>query len=187
MTTKKSDPKNEQFRIDSSNVSTLFLAEILGVTSDAVTRLSRAGVIRQNGKARGKYDLFDAVNSYLDHLRNTKGSDVAVRLTLARAKKIELENDRRENELVKTSDAAAVFVAANAAWRDEASKLPQRVARRIAKSNSPDDIRQLLRDELDQVFYRFEKGLNRHLDGATQHGTENQISSKTKGTATLAV
>ena len=177
MTRKRIDPKNDAFRIESSNVSTLFLAEILGVTSDAVTRLHRAGVIKQNGKARGKYDLFEAVNAFLDHLRKTKGSDVAVRLTLARAKKLELENDRVENELVKTSDAAVVFRAASTSWRNEASKLPQRVARRIAKSKDPSEIREILRDELDQVFYRFEKGLNQHLDGATQHGTENRILS----------
>ena len=178
MTRKRIDPKNDAFRIESSNVSTLFLAEILGVTSDAVTRLHRAGVIKQNGKARGKYDLFEAVNAFLDHLRKTnKGSDVSARLKLAQVEKIQQYVEKMENELVKTSDAAAVFRAASTAWRNEASKLPQRVARRIAKSKDPSEIREILRDELDQVFYRFEKGLNQHLDGATQHGTENRILS----------
>ncbi len=187
MTRKTVDPKNAQFLIESSNVSTQYLAEILGVTPDAITKLHSAGVIRQNGKARGKYDLFDAVPAYLDHLRANKGSDIDARLKLAQAEKIKNQIDKMKNELVKTSDAAAVFVAASASWRNEAGKLPQRVARRIAKSEDPSEIREILRDALDQVFYRFEKGLNQHLDGATQHGTENQISSKTKGNATLAV
>ena len=60
MTRKTVDPKNAQFLIESSNISTLFLAEILGVTPDAITKLHSARVMRQNGKSRGKYSLFDA-------------------------------------------------------------------------------------------------------------------------------
>ena len=143
-------------------------------------------MIRQNGKSRGKYSLFDAVPAYLDHLRANKGSDVDARLKLAQVEKIQQYVEQMENELVKTSDAAAVFRAASAAWRDEASKLPQRVARRIAKSEDPSEIREILCDELDQVFYRFEKGLNQHLDGANRHGTENRSISKTRSGATTA-
>jgi len=143
-----------------SSVSTLFLAEILGVTSDAVTRLHRAGIIKQNGKARGKYDLFEAVNAYLGHLRETKGSDVAVRLTLARAKKLELENDKRENDLVRTEDAAEVFRAASMLWKSIEDGLPTRIAPRLSKTDNPDEARLILRDELDGMYYEFEKGLD---------------------------
>jgi len=160
VTAKKSDVKNDEFRMEFSSVSTLFLAEILGVTSDAVTRLSRAGIIKQNGKARGKYDLFDAVNAYLDHLRKTKGSDVAMRLTLARAKKLELENDKRENDLVKKSDAAEVFGAASMLWKGIADGLPKRIASRLAKIENPDEARLILREVLDGMYYEFEKGLD---------------------------
>ena len=153
-----------------------FLAELLGLTRQRVSQLRGEGVIQDNGK-RGHYDLFAAVPAYLDHLRANKGSDVSARLKLAQVEKIQQYVEKMENELVKTSDAAAVFRAASTAWRNEASKLPQRVARRIAKSKDPSEIREILRDELDQVFYRFEKGLNQHLDGATQHGTENRILS----------
>ncbi len=159
MTAKKPDPKNDEFRIESSNVSTQFLAEILGVTTDAVTKLHSAGIIKQNGKARGKYDLFDAVSAYLDHLRNSKGSDVAIRLTLARAKKLELENDKRENELVKTSDAAEVFRVASMLWKSIADGLPKRIASRLAKIENPDEARLILREALDGMYYEFENGL----------------------------
>ena len=159
VTAKKPEPKNAQFRIDSSNVSTTFLAEILGVTSDAITRLSRAGVIRQNGKARGKYDLFEATNAYLEHLRNSKGSDVAIRLTLARAKKLELENDRRESELVRTKDAVEVFATASTHWKSIADGLPKRIASRLAKIKNLDKARLLLREALDGLYSEFEKGL----------------------------
>ena len=173
-------------KADLSNVSSSFLAEILGVTRDAVSKLYATGVIRQNGVARGKYSLFDAVPAYLDHLRANKGSDVDARLKLAQEQKIRQYVEQMENELVKTSDAAEVFVAASASWRNEANKLPQRLARRIAKSKDPSEIREILCGALDQVFYRFEKGLNQHLDGATQHGTENRSISKTRSGATTA-
>ena len=159
MTTKNADPKNDELRIDSSNVSTMFLAEILGVTTDAVTKLHSAGIIKQNGKARGKYDLFDAVDAYLDHLRNSKGSDVAVRLTLARATKLELENDRRQSELVKISEAVEVIAAASTHWKSIADALPKRIAKRLAKIKNPDEVRTILQEELDGMYYEFEKGL----------------------------
>ena len=159
MTTKKVDPKNAEFRIDSSNVSTQFLAQILGVTTDAVTKLHSAGVIKQNGIARGKYDLFEATNAYLEHLRNSKGSDVAIRLTLERAKKLELENDRTESQLVKTSDALEVFAAASTHWKSIADGLPKRIASRLAKIKNPDKVRTIVRAELDGIFWEWEKGL----------------------------
>ena len=171
-------------KADLSNVSSSFLAEILGVTRDAVSKLYATAVILQNGVARGKYSLFDAVPAYLDHLRANKGSDVSARLKLAQVEKIQQYVEQMKNELVKTSDAAAVFRVASTAWRDEASKLPQRGARRIAKSKDPSEIRELLRDELEQIFYRFEKGLPIDLDGATRHGTENHNLSVSRRRAT---
>ena len=173
-------------KADLSNVSSSFLAEVLGVTRDAVSKLYATSVIRQNGVARGKYSLFDAVPAYLYHLRANKGSDVDARLKLAQVEKIQQYVEKMENELVKTSDAAAVFRAASTAWRDEASKLPQRVARRIEKSEDPSEIREILCDELDQVFYRFEKGLNKHIDGANRHGTENRKLSLSRRVTTPA-
>ena len=95
-------------KADLSNVSSSFLAEVLGVTRNAVSKLYATGVIRQNGVARGKYSLFDAVPAYLDHLRANKGSDVNARLKLAQVEKIQQYVEQMENELVKTSDAAVL-------------------------------------------------------------------------------
>jgi len=162
MTKKNADPKTEQFRMEFSNVSTMYLAQVLGVTTDAVTKLHSAGIIKQNGKARGKYDLVDATNAYLEHLRDSKGSDVAIRLTLARAKKLELENDRVESELVKTTDVVEVFRAASLHWKSIADGIPKRIASRFAKIKNPDKVRTILREELDGMYYEFDKGLNHH-------------------------
>ena len=162
---------------DLSNVSSSFLAEILGVTRDAVSKLYATGVIRQNGVARGKYSLFDAVPAYLDHLRANKGSDVNARLKLAQVQKIQLYVEQMENELVKTSDAAEVFRVAFTLLRDIAGAIPKRIATQIAKSKSPDEIRMILSDELNRIGSELEKGLNKHVDGANRHGTENRILS----------
>ena len=183
MTGKRTDPKNAKFRIASSNVSTQYLAEILGVTPDAVTKLHSAGVIWQNGVARGKYDLVENVNAYLDHLRSNKGSDVDARLKLAQVDKIRNQIDKMKNELVKTTDALEVFRVAFTLLRDIAAAVPKRVAARLAKSNSPDEVRTILREEFDGIGERFIKGLNLNIDGAKQHGTENRDLSISRGVA----
>ena len=159
MTAKRPDPKSDQFRIAASSISTKDLAGILGVTPDAISKLHRAGVIRQNGKVRGKYDLVETVNTYLDYLRENKGSDAADRLKVEQERKIRLQNDRAEKDLVKTVDALEVFAVASTCWRDIVSALPKRVARRVANSDSPDEIRMILRDELDGLYWEFKKGL----------------------------
>ena len=182
MAAKNVDPKNAQLRIDSSNVSTLYLAEILGITSDAVTRLSRAGVIRQNGQARGKYNLYDAVPAYLDHLRKGKGSDVAIRLTLERARKLEIENDRRESELVKTSQAVEVLRAASRHWKSIADGVPKRIAPRLAKIKNPVEVGKVLRDELDGIYWEWEKGL-KNLKQGTSNESENKVLPVPRGVA----
>ena len=152
-------------KLNAADVSAKYLAELLDLTTVRVSQLCTTGVIPNNG-TRGRYTLFDAVPAYVDYLHANKGDDAAVRLTLARAKKLELENDRRGKELVKTTDALEVFRVASTAWRDEANKIPQRVARRIAKSNSPDEIRMILRDAMDGIYGAVEKPFQAHF-GAT--------------------
>ena len=157
-------------KADLSNVSSSFLAEVLGVTRDAVSKLYATGVIRQNGVARGKYSLFDAVPAYLDHLRDNKGSDVNVRLKLAQCEKIEIANKNERENLVETDVAAEVFRVVVTAWRKIAASVPKRIASRISKSENPDEIRTILCKELDGIGSELEKGLNQAIQGATNEG-----------------
>lgn len=152
-------------KLNAADVPAKYLAELLELTTVRVSQLCTTGVIPNNG-TRGRYSLFDAVPAYLDYLRANKGDDAAVRLTLARAKKLELENDRHEKELVKTADALEVFRVASTAWRDEASKIPQRVAGRIAKSKNPGEISTILKDAMDEIYGAVEKPFQSHF-GAT--------------------
>ncbi len=152
-------------KLNAADVPAKYLAELLDLTTVRVSQLCTSGVIPNSG-TRGRYSLFDAVPAYLDYLRANKGDDAAVQLTLARAEKLRLENDLREKEVVKTTDALEVFRVAITAWRDEASKIPQRVARRIAKSKRPDEISRILRDELNGIYGAVEKPFQAHF-GAT--------------------
>ncbi len=68
--------------IDPTNVSSSYLAEVLGMTRQRVSKLRSEGVIKNNGN-RGKYNLADAVTAYSKYLRDNKGSDVATKLSKA--------------------------------------------------------------------------------------------------------
>ena len=147
---KRLDLKNDELRIASSNASAAYLAELLDLTTVRVSQLCSSGVIPNNG-ARGKYDLAEAVPAYLSYLRANKGGEAVIQLTLARANKIELENEKAKTKLVKTADALEVFRVACGAWRAEADKLPRRVAGRIAKLKDPVAVRKILQAEFDGI------------------------------------
>ncbi len=152
-------------KADLSNVSSSFLAEILGVTRDAVSKLHATGVIKQNGVARGKYSLFDAVPAYLDYVRANKGSDVDARLKLAQEQKIRQHVEIMENELVAIGDVKTVFGHAALLWGNAAMALPKRIAPKIAKTTSQTKIRKMLQAELDKLFPPFEKAINGFIRG----------------------
>jgi len=146
--------------IDPTNVSSMYLAEVLGVTRDAVSKLYAAKVIKQNGIARGKYNLSDAVTAYSKYLRDNKGSDVATKLKLAQTRKLEIQNDKSAIELIDIQQAKAAFGHAAFLWRCGAAALPKRVAPYIAKTTSVRKIREVLKQELDGLFPPFEKAIN---------------------------
>lgn len=154
-------------QIDPTNVSSSYLAEVLGMARDAVSKLYAAGVIKQNGIARGKYNLADAVPAYSKYLRDNKGSDVSTRLKQQQTRKLEIQNDKTESVLVKTEDAAQAYRASCMYWRCLMAELPKRLAPQIAKTNDPEKIRELLRDGLNGICTTFEKGLNQAIQGAT--------------------
>ena len=80
-------------------------------------------------------------------------------MKLAQTKKLKLENDRREKELVRTSEALEVFAAASTHWKSIADGLLKKIAPRLAKIKNIDKARLLLREALDGLYHEFEKGL----------------------------
>ena len=138
--------------IDPTNVSTAYLAECFGMTRDGVTRLCRAGVISQNGVARGKYNLFDAVPAYLQHLRASKGGEsAATRLAIQRERKLRLQNDETEAGLVPIRDAALVFATASAMFRADVNSRIEGMAAKISKTDNPRNVAKSIQSELFAV------------------------------------
>ena len=140
------------------------------MTRDGVGKLYAAKVIKQNGIARGKYNLADAVAAYSKYLRDNKGADVATKLKQQQTRKLEIQNDKTESALVKTEDAAQAYRASCMYWRGLMAELPKRLAPQIAKTKDPEKIRELLRDGLNGICTTFEKGLNEAIQGATNEG-----------------
>ena len=100
-------------KIDATNVSSNYLAEVLGMTRHGISKLYAAGVLTQNGTARGKYNLYDAVPAYLNHLRENHGETADVKLKRQQELKLRLQNDKTEAGLVRITDAAQIFAAAH--------------------------------------------------------------------------
>lgn len=151
-------------KLNAADVPAKYLAEVLDLTTVRVSQLHTTGVIPNNG-TRGRYSLFDAVPAYLDYLRANKGSDAAIQLTLARATKLELENDKAKNDLVETSDAAEIFRVAWTALRDAAMQIPKRVAR-AEKLTIRFQVRKRLADEINELLCESERPLREFFGDA---------------------
>ncbi|MCH6591090.1 MAG: hypothetical protein IH806_11400 [Proteobacteria bacterium] len=141
-------------KIDATNVSTKDLATILGMTRDGVTRLCRAGVLSQNGVARGKYDLREAVSSYAKHTRETHGETADTRLASQRERKLRLQNDKTEAGLVRSTDAAQIFAAAHSLFVSLHEDALEGIAAEVAKTDSPHKVRKILTDGFWQISQR---------------------------------
>ena len=140
--------------IDPTNVSTAYLAECLGMTRDGVTRLCRQGVIRQNGIARGKYNLFDAVQAYATYLNESKGDESDAKLSHQRERKLRIANNKTEAGLVRINDAAEVFKAAIAIFDSIHEEVFEGIAAELAKTDNPLEVTAILKDRFNQVGQR---------------------------------
>lgn len=138
--------KKQAKQIDFTNVSTAYLAEFLGMTRDGVTRLNRGGVIQQNGRARGKYNLVEAISAYATYLRENKDSS-ATKLAVQRERKLRLQNDETEARLVPIGDAAQVFATFAAEFRRQVEGSLAGLAEELSKTDSPHEVARLMREQ----------------------------------------
>ena len=149
---------------DPTNVSTAYLAECLGMSRDGVTRLCRGGVIRQNGVARGKYNLFDAVQAYATYLKESKGDESTVKLLRQRERKLRLQNDKTEAGLVRITDAAQIFEAAHLLFVSIHEEALEGIAAEIAKTNTPREVTKILTDRFWQISQRHNDEILRGIE-----------------------
>ena len=150
--------------IDPANVSTAYLAESLGMTRDGVTRLCRGGVIRQNGVARGKYNLFDAVQAYATYLKESKGDESDAKLSQQRERKLRLANDKTEAGLVRITDAAQIFEAAHLLFVSIHEEALEGIAAEIAKTDSPREVTKIFTDRFWQISQRHNDEILRGIE-----------------------
>ena len=154
-------------RIDSTNVSTKDLAAFLGMTRDGVTRLNRQGVIQQNGIARGKYNLRDAVRAYVAYLRENKADSPATKLATQRERKLRLSNDKVEDTLVPVEDAAQVFATYARMFREYVMGELPGMAARIAKCNDPRKVANMIQGDLNEISRTVTDGILEAVDNET--------------------
>ena len=151
-------------KIDPTNVSTAYLAEVFGMTRFGITRLCRGGVIQQNGVARGKYNLYHAVPAYIAYLEECKGDETNVKLLQQRERKLRLQNDETEAGLVRITDAAQIFAAAHSLFVSLHEDALEDIAAEIAKTNSPRKVRKILTDRFWQISQRHNDELLRPIN-----------------------
>ena len=146
-------------KINPTNVSSNYLAEVLGMTRHGVSKLYAAGVLTQNGIARGKYNLYDAVPAYLNYLRENNGETADVLLKRQQELKLRLQNDKTEAGLVNVSDAAQVFALAISIFRSVHEEVFEGIAAELAKTDKPHEVITILKDRFNQVGQAANDGL----------------------------
>ncbi len=143
-------------KLDPTNVSTTFLAEVLGVTRDAVSKLYAQRVILQNGK-RGKYNLTEAVPAYLQSIKTSGTAEAGARLKVQQERKLKIANDAAERNLVDIDEAAEVFRQVCTSLRSAMGAIPRRTANKVSKAQTAAACREILENEYSEVFYEWAK------------------------------
>ena len=141
-------------KIDPTNVSSSYLAEVLGMTRHGVSKLYALGVVTQNGRARGKYNLYDAVPAYLNYLRESEGETADVRLKRQQELKLRLQNDKTEAGLIRIDDAAEAFKLGIAIFRSIHEEVFEGIAAELAKTDKSHKVAVILKDRFNQVGQR---------------------------------
>ena len=138
--------KGKTFNIhDASSTQT---ADILGITRQRVSQLRSQGIIKNNGK-RGRYDVPQAIKDYAAYITDNGGGDAQTRLIVQRTRKLKIENDKAEARLIDMGDAAEVLNAALSVYLTSTDEIPDTLARRLARSSSPAEIRRVIDKEFD--------------------------------------
>ena len=161
----KKSQENDDALIDPGNVSTVYLAELLALTTQSISNLASTRVIRTNGR-RGKYDLLHAIPAYIGSLRGSGPAEAKAKYAVQQERKLRLQNDQVAGSVVKISDAAEVYRQGCLAWRAGANALPRRLATMLANEDDPAKIQRLLVREFSELFTTMEKPLSEYFDNA---------------------
>lgn len=165
MARKQTDPKNDEKWIDHTNVTTKFLAEVLGLSATMVGKLYQDRVYKQNGK-RGKYSLTDAVPRYIQSIKTSGTAEAGARLKVQQERKLKIANDAAERNLVDIDEAAEVFRVVCTSLRSAITAIPRRTANEVSKAKTAAACRKILESEYSAVINEFEKPLREYFGDA---------------------
>ena len=156
---------DEKNLIDPDNVPSTFVAELLAMTPQAVSKLASERTIKTNGR-RGKYRLLDAIPQYISSLRGSSKADADARLKVQQERKLRIANDTAAGALVKIADAAEAYRQGCLAWRAGSNALPRRLATVLANTDDPAKIQRMLQNEFAELFATMEKPLRDYFANA---------------------
>jgi hypothetical protein len=143
------------------------LAALIGITTQAIGKLTKRGVLRRTG--HGKYDLGASIVAYIKFreefiTERLSGGDASYaaglrRRVVAQALKIETENRVRSGQLVETDNVAnygaGVFTLAKNAF----VRIPSKLALQLARMRNPAECEALLRREIYGILRQMTEGM----------------------------
>ena len=151
---KKLDAYRNGDLVDPNSADTKLVSQLFGLTRTRISQLLSEGVIRNNGM-RGRYVLTEVVVAYVNYLKKTKRGAIKERLTNQQERKLKLENNRVANTLVPIEQAAEVFEFNCRLWRAGAEAIPKSIAARIAKTDNPKEVSDILTEALSELVPAF--------------------------------
>lgn len=142
---RKNRSQTSQAKSKATQRASMSVSEIggfLDLSASAVIALHTRGIITRD--ADGKYNLRTVLKEYLGHLRNKaagrggSGAEAAVRLKIAQAEKVELQNAEARGELIPASKVESEWSAILATVRAAMLAVPSRVQSRLGTLTAHD-------------------------------------------------
>ena len=132
-------------------VSQTVLCEILSISSTTCNKLEREGVLKKHG--RGCYDAIDSLQSFIQHqIKNAGNQNERSKLLAQQMRKLELQNEVAEGNLIPIDEASYLVAQYSTALRAALMSLPSRVAQQLSGMTKPASIRQVLSAEINEFL-----------------------------------
>ena len=164
---KKLDAYRNGDLVDPNSADTKLVSQLFGLTRTRISQLLSEGVIRNNGM-RGRYVLTEVVVAYVNYLKKTKRGAIKERLTNQQERKLKLENERVVTMLVPIDHAAEVFEISCRLWRAGAEAIPKSIAARIAKTDNPKEVSDILTEALSELIPAFRAPFDEFIRGVNK-------------------
>lgn len=148
---------------DTKNITTKQLMELIEAPERTFYRLKKLGVFTP--VKRGRFNLRESLHSYHEHLQNhNELSESKKRLTDEQYRKLKLDNDEKEGELLPEQDVQIIFNETMHIIKTHADSLPGRVANELSAITNAGVIRQKLQHEIRQMLTAMANKLSEMAD-----------------------